>query len=97
MAFMDDDYLLTTDLAKELFHNYAEGMPIVDYHCHLHPEEIYKDPNFKDIVEAWLTDGNNYGDHYKWRLERANGVPEDRKSTRLNSSHEIPSRMPSSA
>ncbi|OXN01506.1 glucuronate isomerase [Bifidobacterium vansinderenii] len=77
MAFMDDDYLLTTDLAKELFHGYAESMPIVDYHCHLHPEEIYKDPNFKDIVEAWLTDGNNYGDHYKWRLERANGVPEE--------------------
>lgn len=76
MAFLDDDYLLTTDLAKELFHNYAEGMPIVDYHCHLHPEEIYRDPNFTDIVEAWLTDGNDYGDHYKWRLERANGVPE---------------------
>ncbi len=77
MAFMDDDYLLTTNLAKELFHNHAEKMPIVDYHCHLHPEEIYKDPNFSDIVEAWLTDGNNYGDHYKWRLERANGVPEN--------------------
>lgn len=76
MAFLDEDYLLTTDLAKDLFHNYAESMPIVDYHCHLHPEEIYRDPNFTDIVEAWLTDGNNYGDHYKWRLERANGVPE---------------------
>lgn len=77
MAFMDDNYLLTTDVAQELFHNYAKNMPIVDYHCHLHPEEIYKDPNFKDIVEAWLTDGNNYGDHYKWRLMRANGVPEE--------------------
>lgn len=76
MSFMDDNYLLTTDLAQELFHNYAKQMPIVDYHCHLHPEEIYNDPNFSDIVEAWLTDGHNYGDHYKWRLMRANGVPE---------------------
>ena len=77
MAFLDDDYLLTTDLARELFHGTAQGLPIVDYHCHLHPEEIHRDPNFANIVEAWLTDGNNYGDHYKWRLERANGVPEE--------------------
>ncbi|NEG69488.1 glucuronate isomerase [Bifidobacterium choloepi] len=76
MPFLDDDYLLTTDLARELYHEHAKAMPIVDYHCHLHPEEIYRDPNFSGIVEAWLTDGNNYGDHYKWRLERANGVPE---------------------
>jgi glucuronate isomerase len=76
MEFLDDDYLLTTDLAQELFHGCAKGLPIIDYHCHLHPEEIYNDPNFSDIVEAWLTDGDNYGDHYKWRLMRANGVPE---------------------
>ncbi|MCI1984502.1 MAG: glucuronate isomerase [Bifidobacteriaceae bacterium] len=77
MEFLNDDYLLTTELAQELFHGCAEGLPVVDYHCHLHPEEIYKDPNFKDIIEAWITDGDNYGDHYKWRLMRANGVPEE--------------------
>ncbi|OZG67490.1 glucuronate isomerase [Bifidobacterium eulemuris] len=76
MNFLDDDYLLTTDLAQELFHAHAATMPVVDYHCHLHPEEIVEDPCFTDIVAAWLTDGNNYGDHYKWRLMRANGVPE---------------------
>lgn len=76
MDFLDDEYLLTTDLAKELFHDYAQKLPIVDYHCHLHPEEIYKNPNFSNITEAWITDGQNYGDHYKWRLMRANGVPE---------------------
>lgn len=76
MSFLDDDYLLTTDVANELFHNHALSLPVVDYHCHLHPKEIYEDPNFGDIVEAWLTDGKNYGDHYKWRLMRANGVPE---------------------
>jgi glucuronate isomerase len=77
MDFLDDDYLLTTDVAKELFHDTAEHLPVVDYHCHLHPQEIYEDPNFANIVDAWLTDGKNYGDHYKWRLMRANGVPED--------------------
>ncbi|MDF7663360.1 glucuronate isomerase [Bifidobacterium sp. ESL0763] len=77
MDFLDDDYLLTTDTAKKLFHDTAEDLPVVDYHCHLHPQEIYDDPNFGNIVDAWLTDGKNYGDHYKWRLMRANGVPED--------------------
>lgn len=77
MSFLDDDYLLTTDVAKELFHGTAEALPIVDYHCHLSPKEIYEDQNFSDIVAAWLTDGNNYGDHYKWRLIRANGTPEE--------------------
>lgn len=76
MAFLDDDYLLGTQLSRELFHDVAEDLPLVDYHCHLHAKEIYEDPNFGNIVDAWLTDGHNYGDHYKWRLERANGVPE---------------------
>ncbi|MCH9275105.1 glucuronate isomerase [Bifidobacterium amazonense] len=77
MDFLSDYFLLTTNTAKTLYHDYAAAMPIVDYHCHLHPEEIYLDPHFDDIVEAWLTDGSNYGDHYKWRLMRANGVPEE--------------------
>ncbi|MCT6900630.1 MAG: glucuronate isomerase, partial [Bifidobacterium sp.] len=76
MAFLDDDFLLGTQLSRELFHDVAENLPLVDYHCHLHAKEIYEDPNFDNIVDAWLTDGHNYGDHYKWRLERANGVPE---------------------
>lgn len=75
--FLDDDFLLTTDVAKTLFNNYAKDMPIIDYHCHLNPAEIYENKNFNNITEAWLTEGNNYGDHYKWRLMRANGVPEE--------------------
>lgn len=75
--FLDKDFLLTTDTAKILFNDYAKDMPIIDYHCHLNPKEIFEDKNFNNITEAWLTEGNNFGDHYKWRLMRANGVPEE--------------------
>lgn len=74
--FLDDDFLLTTPTARTLFHEHAEHLPIIDYHCHLNPNEIASDANFSGIVEAWLG-GNDYGDHYKWRLMRANGVPEE--------------------
>lgn len=74
--FLDEDFLLTTDVAKKLYHQYAKNMPIIDYHCHLSPKEIYEDKNFNNLTEAWLTEGNNFGDHYKWRLMRANGVEE---------------------
>jgi glucuronate isomerase len=74
--FLDKDFLLTTDTAKRLYHNHAEDMPIIDYHCHLNPVEIYENKNFENLTEAWLVSGT-YGDHYKWRLERANGVPEE--------------------
>ncbi|MFV0560319.1 MAG: glucuronate isomerase [Enterococcus sp.] len=74
--FLDQDFLLTTDNAKKLFNEYAKDMPIIDYHCHLNPKEIYEDQSFNNLTEAWLTEGNNFGDHYKWRLMRANGVPE---------------------
>ena len=74
--FLDDEMLLTTPTAKTLFHDYAETLPIVDYHCHLNPSEIASDAQFSGIVEAWLG-GDNYGDHYKWRLMRANGAPEE--------------------
>lgn len=70
-AFMDKDFLLDTDVAKELYHNYSAKMPIVDYHCHINPEEIAKDISFENITELWLG-----GDHYKWRLMRASGVDE---------------------
>ena len=70
-SFITEDFLLSTDSARRLYHDYAEKMPIFDYHCHLDPQEIYEDKRFSDIGEAWLA-----GDHYKWRLMRANAVPE---------------------
>ncbi len=70
-AFMDKDFLLETDTAKELFHEHAAKMPIIDYHCHINPAQIAQNHQFKNITEAWLG-----GDHYKWRMIRSNGVPE---------------------
>ena len=69
--FMDRDFLLETKTAQELFHQHAEKMPIIDYHCHISPKEIAEDHRFANITEAWLG-----GDHYKWRLIRSNGVDE---------------------
>lgn len=71
-AFMDQDFMLSNDTAKTLYHDYAEQMPIIDYHCHINPAEIAKDRTFDTITQVWLG-----GDHYKWRTIRANGVPED--------------------
>ena len=73
--FMDKDFLLESDIAKTLFHDYAEKMPIIDYHCHINPREIYEDRKYTDITKVWLNDGN-FGDHYKWRIMRACGYPE---------------------
>ncbi len=70
-GFITEDFLLTSEPARRLYHEHAEHMPIFDYHCHLNPREIYEDKRFPDIGEAWLA-----GDHYKWRLMRANAVPE---------------------
>lgn len=69
--FMDDNFLLESEIAEELYHKYAKEMPIYDYHCHLSPKEIYEDKKFKNITEAWLG-----GDHYKWRAMRSNGIEE---------------------
>ena len=69
--FMDKDFLLSTETAKELYHNFASGMPILDYHCHINPKEIAEDRKFENITQIWLG-----GDHYKWRLMRSNGVDE---------------------
>ena len=66
------DFLLQNATGRDLFHRYAENMPIFDYHCHLPAEEIYKDRKFANLTQIWLA-----GDHYKWRLMRANGVQED--------------------
>ena len=69
--FMDDNFLLQTDTARQLYHEHAEHMPIIDYHCHLSPKEVAEDHRFRSITELWLG-----GDHYKWRALRANGVDE---------------------
>jgi glucuronate isomerase len=69
--FLDDNFLLKNDTAVKLFNEYAKQMPIIDYHCHLSPQEIYENKTFKNLTEAWL-----YGDHYKWRVMRANGAEE---------------------
>ncbi|WP_232302844.1 glucuronate isomerase [Draconibacterium sediminis] len=68
---MDKDFLLQTDVAKELYHNHAAKMPIFDYHCHINPQEIAEDKEYENITQLWL-----YGDHYKWRGMRTNGVAE---------------------
>ena len=70
-AFMDQDFLLSTPTARTLFNDYAKDMPIVDYHCHVSPREIAEDRRFDNITQAWLG-----GDHYKWRLMRAQGIEE---------------------
>ena len=69
--FMNDDFLLQTETAKTLYHQYAAKMPIFDYHCHLPPQQIADDIQFENITQAWL-----YGDHYKWQAMRANGIAE---------------------
>lgn len=76
MKFLDKDFLLESDMAKKLFHDYAEKMPIIDFHCHLNPEDIYENKNYPNISRIWLNEGT-YGDHYKWRLMRANGIDEE--------------------
>jgi len=80
-AFMDKDFLLETETARHLFHDYAEKLPLIDYHCHLNPREIYEDRRFENLAEVWLggiqPDGSYAGDHYKWRVMRSNGVPEE--------------------
>lgn len=68
---MDQDFLLSTETSRNIYHDYAENMPIVDYHCHISPKEIADDIRFENITQLWLG-----GDHYKWRLMRANGVNE---------------------
>ncbi len=69
--FMSKDFLLRTETAKRLYHDYAEKMPIIDYHCHINPKEIAENRQFKTITEVWLG-----GDHYKWRQMRSNGIDE---------------------
>ncbi len=69
--FLDEHFLLNTKTAQTLYHQYAKEMPVIDYHCHLLPAQIASDHQFQNITEAWL-----YGDHYKWRAMRTNGIDE---------------------
>lgn len=69
--FLGKNFLLNTKAAQQLYHGYAAEMPIIDYHCHLPPDQIANDINFKNLTQVWL-----YGDHYKWRAMRTNGVDE---------------------
>lgn len=69
---MDENFLLDTNTAQELFHNHAAKMPIIDYHCHLVPQMVAEDHKFRSITELWLG-----GDHYKWRAMRTNGIAEE--------------------
>jgi glucuronate isomerase len=71
MSFIHDDFLLTNRTSRRLFHEFAAGEPILDYHCHLPPQDVAANRRFRDLFEIWLE-----GDHYKWRAMRANGTPE---------------------
>ncbi|MDR0312665.1 MAG: glucuronate isomerase [Treponema sp.] len=73
--FMDKDFLLTNYIAQKLYYEAAANEPIFDYHCHLPPKEIAENRRFSNLAQVWLGEGN-YGDHYKWRAMRANGVDE---------------------
>jgi glucuronate isomerase len=70
-TFLNEDFLLETKTAQQLYHDYAADLPIIDYHCHLPPDEIAGDINFENLTRIWL-----FGDHYKWRAMRANGIDE---------------------
>ncbi|EHQ27757.1 glucuronate isomerase [Mucilaginibacter paludis] len=69
--FLNENFLLQNATAEKLYHDYAKQMPIIDYHCHLPPDQIANDINFENLTQIWL-----YGDHYKWRAMRANGINE---------------------
>ena len=71
MAFIHDDFLLSTKTARRLFHEFAADQPILDYHCHLPPQDVAANRQFRNLAEIWLE-----GDHYKWRAMRANGIAE---------------------
>ncbi|MBS7295444.1 MAG: glucuronate isomerase, partial [Treponema sp.] len=72
LSFMNEDFLLQTDTAKQLYLNYASQEPIFDFHNHLSPQEIYENKTLGNLANAWLDH-----DHYKWRAMRAAGVPEE--------------------
>ncbi|MBR1909073.1 MAG: glucuronate isomerase, partial [Lachnospiraceae bacterium] len=70
--FINDNFILHNEVARKLYHEHAAKMPIIDYHNHLNPEEIFEDKMYDNLTEVWLG-----GDHYKWRAMRANCVSEE--------------------
>ena len=70
--FMDDNFCLESKSAQKLYHEFAANQPIIDYHCHLSPQQIAEDIRWENLTQVWL-----YGDHYKWRAMRSNGVCEN--------------------
>ncbi|MEM8964829.1 MAG: glucuronate isomerase [Bacteroidota bacterium] len=70
-SFLDEHFLLQNPTAQKLYHDFAKDVPIIDYHCHLSPQEIAQNQSFENLTQIWL-----YGDHYKWRAMRANGIDE---------------------
>lgn len=91
-AFMDEDFLLSTPTAVRLYHEVAEKLPIIDYHCHISPQDIAEDRKFENLSQIWLG-----GDHYKWRVLRAAGITEDRvtgNATDREKFHAFASVMP---
>ncbi len=72
-SFMDNNFLLDTESAQFLYHKYAEALPIIDYHSHLAPKEIWENQPYENITQVWLS-----ADHYKWRAMRSNGIPEEK-------------------
>ena len=71
-SFLNEDFLLQSSTAQQLYHEYAASMPVIDYHNHLPPDQIADNKLFSNITEVWLK-----GDHYKWRAMRSNGVDEN--------------------
>ena len=84
MSFINKDFMLQSKTARELYHEHAENMPIIDYHCHLVPQQIAENIQFRDITQLWL----GY-DHYKWRAMRANGVAEEYITLRQHNAWEV--------
>ena len=86
--FMDEDFLLSNETAKYLYHNHAKNMPIFDYHCHLIPSQIAEDKRYNNITEIWL-----YGDHYKWRAMRSFGVDEEYITKTNDTNYKVGERL----
>ena len=90
-AFLDQEFLLETSVASDLYHRFAEPLPIIDYHSHLLPRHMATDHRFRSITELWLD-----GDHYKWRAMRANGEDES-VITGMRPSWKLPTMAATSA
>ncbi len=73
--FLAENFLLSTATSEKLYFQFAQHLPIFDYHCHIPPADIAQNKRYENLTRIWLAEGH-YGDHYKWRAMRANGVPE---------------------